>query len=274
MKTYTDEEMHEESIARRKYMLFDVDEFEPDQYMGRPQPPLVKAAREDTLKITLPKDFDALDMEPDLTKILFRRRSHRVYTDAAMDLRTLSFLCFAQQGVKGARGKKYATLRTVPSGGARHAMELYLLVLNVEGLEKGMYHYLPMTHELELLKTYDPETDGGKALSSVCEQDFCLNGNVCFFYAAVPYRCEWRYAIDAMRLILLDAGHVSENLYIAATALGLGTCAIGAMDTPSADELFGLDGEEEMIFYAMPVGHIDSSNEEGEQAFYAFLKEE
>lgn len=274
MKVYSDEEMHEESKARRKYMLFDEDEFEPDQYMGRPQPPLVKAAREDSLKIALPKDFDALDMEKDLVKILFGRRSHRVYTDVAMDLRTLSFLCFAQQGIKGARGKKYATLRTVPSGGARHAMELYLLVLNVEGLEKGMYHYLPMTHELELLKLYDPEKDGSKALSSVYEQEFCLDGNVCFFYSVVPYRGEWRYAISAMRVMLMDSGHVSENLYLAAEALGLGACAVAAVDTTAANAMFDLDGEEEFIFYAMPVGHIDDANEAAEQAFYAFLKDE
>ncbi len=275
MKVYNDTELQEEIKDRRKYLLFAEDEFETDQYLKRPQPPLVKEAKAGTKKITLPKNFEDLGLTRDLAAMMYRRRSHRVYTEETMDLLTLSFLCYAQQGVKGRRGKKYATLRTVPSGGARHAMELYLLVLNVEDLEAGMYHYLPMTHELELLKAYDPEMDGATALSSVCEQDFCLTGNVCFYYAAVPYRCEWRYAIDAMRLILLDAGHVSENLYLACTAMGLGTCAIGALDTPTSDALFDLDSESETIFYAMPVGHInEAENEDGEQAFYAFLKDE
>ena len=67
-----------------------------------------------------------------------------------MDLLTLSFLLWAQQGIRGIRGNNYATLRTVPSAGSRHPFECYPLILHVEGLEPGLYHYLPMEHRLLL----------------------------------------------------------------------------------------------------------------------------
>ena len=193
-----------------------------------------------------------------------------------MDLLTLSFLMWAQQGVKSIRGNNYATLRTVPSGGARHPFELYPLIISVEGLEPGLYHYLPLTHELELLQAMDlAEPDVRDKISrSLCGQPWALKGNVIFYYSLVPYRGEWRYSFDAHRPMMIDAGHVTENLYLACAALGLGTCAIAAVDTDLASDLFSLDGKEEYIFYSAPVGTISDADEEEEQAFYAFLKED
>ncbi len=74
------------------------------------------------------------------------------------------------------------------------------------------------------------------------------------FWSVVPYRAEWRYGIRAHRTILMDVGHVGQNHYLAAEALGLGTCAVAAFDDPLCSRLFGLDGREEFIIYAAPVG--------------------
>lgn len=71
----------------------------------------------------------------------------------------------------------------------------------------------------------------------------------------------------------MDSGHGTENLYLAATSIGLGGCAIAAADPPMANEAFGLDGVEETIFYAMPVGKIHPENQTAEDVFYAFVRE-
>jgi SagB-type dehydrogenase family enzyme len=67
---------------------------------------------------------------------------------------------------------------------------------------------------------------------------------------------EWRYHIDSHKVIAIDAGHVGQNLYLACEALGCGTCAIGAYDQEYFDELLELDGEEEFVIYAAPVGRV------------------
>lgn len=256
----------------RKWIAWSDDDYESDQMLKKPQPPLVKAPMGG--KVTpLPRNFDELEMQRDILRVMYARRSHRVYTEGTISLPALSFMIWAQQGVRGLRGKKYATLRTVPSGGARHAFELYMCVYRVEGLESGMYHYLPMEHAVEFLRPLT-DADAQDVPDSVCGQKFVMKSSVIFYYSAVPYRAEWRYDIDAHRVMLIDAGHITQNLYLACGALGLGTCAIAAVDGSRANRLFGLDGVEEFVFYCAPVGSIDEKNEDAEQAFYAFLRDE
>ena len=90
----------------------------------------------------------------------------------------------------------------------------------------------------------------------------------------VFYRVEWRYGIFAHRVALIDAGHITENIYLASTALNLGGCAIGSVDGKYCDEVFGLDGVEESIMYAHPVGTISEADLEKEKDFYRFVKEQ
>jgi SagB-type dehydrogenase family enzyme len=78
---------------------------------------------------------------------------------------------------------------------------------------------------------------------------------VIFLWAALPYRTEWRYANEAEKLVLIDAGHICQNLYIAAESLELGVCAIAAYVQEKADFLFNLNGNEEFIVYLASVGN-------------------
>ena len=247
------------------------EDYETDQELKKPQPPLAKAPV--TAQITdLPKDFSILDIDNDFLRIINRRKSCRVYTDEEISLTALSYLLWCTQGVKEVRGKAYATLRTVPSGGARHPFECYMVVRKVEGLTEGLYHYLPMTHQIERLG--DCEDVKGLISESLCEQIWAAKASVVFYYSCVFYRAEWRYGVWAHGPILMDSGHITENLYLAATSIGLGGCAIAAVDPKPANIAFGLDGEEESVFYAMPVGTVREENLEAEAEFYAFVKEE
>ena len=247
--------------------------FESDQDLKEPQPPLQKPPmRPGQPTVVLPRDFEGLGLQENLLELLLRRKSARVYTGEALSLLQLSFLLWATQGVKDIRGKKYATLRTVPSGGARHGFETYLLVQNVEGLAPGKYHYLAIEHQLEFLGAQE---DSNQAVSASLDgQGWAAKASVIFYWSFVPYRCEWRYGVFAHRVALIDAGHIDQNLYLACTALGLGTCAVAAFDGPLCDQLFGLDGDEEFTAYTAPVGSISSKDQAAEKAFYQFVEDE
>ena len=148
--------------------------------------------------------FPAFPLKNDLLALIRDRKSERVYTGQTISLTQLSFLLWATQGVKELRGKSYATLRTVPSGGARHPFETYLAVRLVDGLKPGIYHYLPMEHALEFLSAPDDlDTLIGDSLS---EQKWAAKASVVFYWTMVAYRAEWRYGIYAHRVALIDAG--------------------------------------------------------------------
>lgn len=246
-------------------------EFESDQMLKRPQPPLVKGAMAET-KISLPRDFSGLAMKNQLVDLIRDRHSARVYTQESMSLEQLSFLLWATQGVKALRGNAYATLRTVPCGGARHEFETYLLIRKIDGLTPGAYHYLPMEHAIEFL--HPVENMESVISDTLCGQSWGAKANVVFYWAIVPYRAEWRYGIYAHRVSLIDVGHVGQNLYLGCTGLGLGTCGIAAFSHEMCNQVFGLDGQEEFVVYTAPVGTVRASDHSQEKAFYQFVEDE
>ncbi len=265
----------------KTFNLEEADNYETDQYLHLPQPPLTKEPMTQAPYIDLPMDFEQLSLKQDLYAILQERQSHRIYDrQSSMSLLQLSWLLWASQGVKGIRGKSYATLRTVASGGARHPFEVYLFVQRVESLEDGLYHYLPMQNQLELLQDRASlEQQENKTMQqlmseAVCEQAWAGYANVLFVYSMVAYRAEWRYGIYAHRPALMDAGHVTENLYLACTAANMGTCAIAAIDGTKCDALFRLDGKEEFCFYAATGGLLKAEDQAKEDDLYAFVKEQ
>ncbi len=241
--------------SNREFMksTFAEEGYESDQQKQFPQPPLTKAPMgNDTIKLN--KEFSSLIKEPNYLKLVQERKSQRVYKRESMTIDQLSFLLWTTQGVKEIRGDNYATIRPVPSAGARHAFETYLAVLNVNGLEKGIYHYLPMNHSLEFVTAVDDFEN--KVSDSLCEQKFAVKSAVVFYYSAVVYRSEWRYLLESHKVMLIDAGHVMQNLYLSCGAIGCGTCAIAAFNQELADNLLKLDGEDEFVIYAAPVGVV------------------
>jgi len=230
----------------------DVDWGATGQSRGLPPPPVQKPTPPDgkTIALPAPERFDAL-CTAGLLQVLRRRRSIRRFADAPFSLEELAFLLWATQGVTERYGD-LATLRPVPSAGARHAFETYLYCRRVETLEEGIYRYLPLTHSL-LFEFAEP----GLAdwISGACfGQRFVGQGAVTFFWSVLPYRMEWRYGPAAHRVLPMDVGHVCQNLYLAAEAIGAGTCAIAAYDQEALDALLHLDGEEEFVFYLAPAG--------------------
>ncbi|MDD3682153.1 MAG: SagB/ThcOx family dehydrogenase [Mesotoga sp.] len=221
-----------------------------DQMEGKPQPPLEKSTEGfDLIKLPDPNATDLL--MKDLREVIFSRESRRVYSDEKISLESLSFLLWSSQGVKGVLKNNYATLRTVPSAGARHPFETYIFVRLVKGLKKGLYRYVALSHSLILLKEGDFANEVALAALG---QKFVGHCAVTFVWSVIPYRTEWRYDLTSYKPILLDAGHICQNLYLACEALNLGTCAIAAYDQTRIDRLIGLDGNDEFAIYMAPVG--------------------
>jgi len=241
------------SIAGREFMEKTKYQYavESDQVKELPQPPLERATRPVLARIALPTADTLPALQVDLLEIIESRASLRKYSDAPLTLEELTYLLWTTQGVKKVTSRP-ATLRTVPSAGARHPFETYLLVNRVVGLTPGIYQYKALSHELLYLAGGD---DWGHKLSEAClQQPFVGTSAVTFFWAADAYRMEWRYAERGYRYMHLDAGHICQNLYLAATALKAGVCAIAAFNDDAVNELLGFDGENEFVVYIASAG--------------------
>jgi SagB-type dehydrogenase family enzyme len=180
-----------------------------------------------------------------------RRESVRDYTAAPLTVEELSALLWATQGVRKVLSPSTA-LRTVPSAGARHAFETYVIVNRIEGLSSGLYLYLPLDGQLAQLAV--EEEIGRKAAAACLGQSFVAAAAATFFWTVIPARMEWRYDLAAHKVIAIDAGHVCQNLYLVCTCIGAGSCAIAAYDQDACDRLLGVDGDEEFTVYISSVG--------------------
>lgn len=227
-----------------------------DQEKGLPQPPLEKDMSGERIELPV---FDRAVVQADYTTLLDIRRSERAYADCPASQEQLAYLLWSVQGVQEIRGsKRYATFRPVPSGGARHPFEVYILVRNVEGLKPGLYHYLPLEQVGEkrsVIEFLRPIDDIAATITeTLAGQGWAASASFVLYFSCLPYRGEWRYGQAAHRVMLIDAGHVGQNTMLSAAALGLGSCCVAAYDAEKCDTLLDLDGDNEFTVYAVPVG--------------------
>ena len=225
-----------------------------DQSRGVEAPPIEKPFPAAAKRIHLipPDELRALSAV-DVFAAIGNRRSRRAFTSDALTLSELSFLLWATQGVRKVAGPDTA-FRTVPSAGCRHALETYLCVFNIAGLETGIYRSLPVEHQLLLVS--QPVELTARLTAAALGQGFVGEAAVTFVWTAVPYRMEWRYGNAAHKVIALDAGHVCQNLYLSCEAISAGTCAVAAYHQDLMDSLLGIDGTEEFAIYLAPVGKV------------------
>lgn len=221
-----------------------------DQQQGVRPPPVVRTRAEGEAGIALPPP-EELGLNPlDFADLVTRRTSLRRFVATPLSMAELSFLLWTTQGVKK-QGETH-TLRTVPSAGARHAFETVLLINLADGLAPGLYGYAPLNHRLVNLNA---PADIGDRIAAACHgQRFVVDCAVTFFWVAVPYRMTWRYVERSYRYLHLDAGHVCQNLYLAAEAIGCGACAVAAFDDDALNGLLGLDGEDAFVIYLAAMG--------------------
>ncbi|MFW9842992.1 MAG: SagB/ThcOx family dehydrogenase [Candidatus Thorarchaeota archaeon] len=253
---------YDEMIKQRRDLLkahdYDIippeEWWKPDQRKGIDPPPLEKPYNEQSNLIDLvdPKNLKVGKIP--LIDAMANRASERAFTDEPLTLEELSFLLWSTQGVREVDKNKVWTKRSTPSGGGRQPYETYLLIHNVETLERGVYRYLPIEHKLLLVSEDLPDAE--ELMDKAWFQNFIGRSAVVFVWAAIPYKTEWRYSLVSYKDILIEAGHICQNLYLACNGIGAGTCAIAAYEQKVMDELIQVDGENEMTVYISPVGKI------------------
>lgn len=194
-----------------------------------------------------PQDFRGLTVEEAIEK----RRSVRDYSGEPMSAEELSNLLHCAGGITGQRwGHR---LRAAPSAGALYPVELYPVVHHVTGLEQGIYHYSVLNHSLEKLQQGDFRST---MVRHGVEQEFLGQANVVFILSAIFQRTRWKYRERTYRYVMLEAGHIAQNIYLAATSMGMGACAVGAFLDDDLNRLLGLDGEQEAVIYIVAVGKV------------------
>ncbi|MEG6586368.1 SagB/ThcOx family dehydrogenase [Dendrosporobacter sp. 1207_IL3150] len=221
------------------------------QSQGHTQPELELPFDSTGNIIKLPEPDLLPDTNVNFLELVEMRSTSRKYSDEPITLANLSQLLWCTQGVKLVMPDS-ATFRTVPSAGARHAFETYLLVNNVEGLKPGLYRFLAIDHKLIEITTADNITD--EVTAALLNQQQVKKSAVTFIWTAVTARMTWRYGERGYRYLHLDAGHVCQNLYLTARILNCGACAIAAFDDEQINQILGIDGQEQFVIYAATVG--------------------
>lgn len=190
--------------------------------------------------------------ETSLEETIEKRRSRRDFTSQALSLDQISQILWAAQGVTDeVRG-----FRAAPSAGALYPLEIYLVVKDqgVEGLGPGVYHYRPDGHRLQIRVKEDVYPDFVQACLG---QAAISQAQASLVIAAEYERTTGKYGERGRRYVEIEVGHVGQNVYLQAEALGLGTCAIGAYQDEEVARILNLP-EEQGPLYVMPFGHPES----------------
>ena len=186
-----------------------------------------------------------------LWTVIAKRRSHRQFAADPLDLQELSQILWAAQGIT------FATqgfgFRAAPSAGALYPTETYFVTNRVNDLHPGLYHFNVREFAIEFL--IDGEF-GPLLAAAALGQNMVERAAITVIWTAIISRNAWKYDQRAYRYIYLDAAHVAQNLMLGATALGLGTCGIGAFYDDKVNSILGVDGYTETALYLCVVGKL------------------
>jgi SagB-type dehydrogenase family enzyme len=226
-------------------------------YRNRPMKDDLGAIRATSAFKTYPEAERLPLPEPDLSRpanlwqCLATRRCERNTKPDPLSLQELSKIMWAAQGVTARTG--IYLLRTAPSAGALYPFETYLYIDKVKDAPQGIYHFNVADFALERLQ----EGDFNRAVTTAAlGQPVVRRAGVVIIWTAMMLRCMVKYRERSVRYIPMDLGHVCQNVQLAATAMGLGSCPIGAFYDDDINELLGVNGEEETVLYLVTVGRL------------------
>lgn len=211
-----------------------------------PPPPLIRERADADARVRLPREA------PSPFEDLLRQRATCREFDSSRKLSLAQFAAvlfrvFGARAVDEPAPGIRLLKRNVPSAGGLHPTEAYLLVQNVDGIAPGLYHYHPIDHALEPIKAMSAEDAAAMANHFVSAQSYLANAHAIAVLASRFERTFWRYRnhTKAYRALILDIGHLSQTLYLAATELGLGAFVTAAVNEVDIEQAFELDPFEE-----------------------------
>ncbi len=216
-----------------------------------PPPPCYKTYENDRIDLTNDQTAPV-----DFWSALSARRTVRNFDRSHIPFETFSQLVASTWGKTSSVDDPNIgefVLKTTPSGGARHPIEVYPVVMRVEGVDPGVYHYSVEHNALELLGKNFSE----KQLVDLCGgQAWVRDAAAVCFMTAVVDRSMWKYRQShAYRVLLLDAGHLGQTFHLVSTALGLAPFTTAATDDQAIEQFLGLDGVSEIALYTAVAGY-------------------
>ncbi len=204
-------------------------------------------------RTALPSGDDA----GELARLIARRRSRRDFGAQPLTIESVAALLRLSLGETAAAdpaaGRPRA-FRAAPSAGALYPLEAYLVTDNVNGLVAGVHHYDPIG---DLLEHIDAEARL-TALANATSMDELAAATTMLVLTAIPARSRLKYGERAYRFMLLEAGHVAQNVLLAAEQLGLSACAVGGFVDDEVDAVIGIDGVDEISLYLIALGNPTS----------------
>ncbi len=209
--------------------------------------PIMKGASADTRggaeRIGLPPP--APNRQMTVEAAIRSRRSIREFGPGSITLEEISQILWAAQGITDRAG-----YRTAPSAGALYPLEISLIAGNIESLPTGIYRYDPRAHLLDAIAAGDRRRAIAKAALS---QRWIADAAAILVIAAVEERTTVKYGKRGVRYVHIETGHAAQNVYLQATALGLGTTIVGAFDDAEVMDVSGLRHEETPLCL-LPIG--------------------
>ena len=203
-------------------------------------------------KIKLPAK--QLNPEFSLDQALEKRGSCRYFNEEKQTLKELSNLLWASQGITD---KRYRVRRTIASAGAVYPIKMFITVRNngMHDLDKGIYYYNVEDHSLEQISDEDITKD----LSKACyNQEFINKASFTIILASDNSRTKELYDERGDQYVFMEAGSITQNIYLTTVERKLGTVFIGAFDDQQVKEIIGLD--KLLPLAVMPVGTPTDKN--------------
>ena len=200
--------------------------------------------------VPLPREAAPLTLS--LADAIAARASVRALRPASLTLKQVGTLLRHAYGVtRENKGTLMRPFRVVPSGGALYPLEIFFHSARIKGLRAGLYHYNPSENQLRLLREGD-ETE--RIASAMVQAEVARGASLTIFITAFFERSVFKYKDRGYRFVLLEAGHVAQNLNLTATACGLGCVNIGGFFDREIDDFLGLDGVTHSTIYMVAIG--------------------
>lgn len=187
-----------------------------------------------------------------LSKIIAKRRSIRKFSGFTILKDELFYLLFSSCGLTRLGKTLDDSRRPYPSAGTRY-LEVYSIILNCEGFKKGLYHYNVKENLMELLFEEDL---GNWLIKNTGEEKWITNAAVIFIITGILDRTRIKYGDRGYRLALIEAGHLSQNLLLLATELGLGSCPLAGFIDTDMNKLLDINLQKEVALYTIVVGKL------------------
>ena len=179
--------------------------------------------------------------------LLDHRESQRIFSHSPLSFREFSKIVGSCRIVDT---KRKPEKRTYPSGGARFPVELYVMPYNVEELEQGAYHYNMKENSLELLLEKDLRNLRRELISPYLE-----NPAATIIFTSVIARSEVKYGLRAYPYSLIEAGHMGQNIQLAASEIGIGSCPVSGFVDDTVKRILDLT-DDEMPIYSISIGKV------------------